>query len=102
MDERFDVAAADLMHQIGEIRTKFNNEKQIADSRHEFTMANIHKLLAQKEPQHPGIVHSATVHEAIVHGGTIHDAIVHSASVLQVLLKNLILFLWSHPKSPIF
>lgn len=41
MDKRFHMAAADLAQQVGELQTRFDNEKVISNSRHEAVMSNL-------------------------------------------------------------
>lgn len=99
MDGRFGMLVVDLAGQIGEIHNRFENDKYIADSRHESLMENLKKLLAEKETQPNATVHrtSGTVHRS---DGTVHrsvgivhtvvlDATVHPAVENSGITQNL-------------
>ncbi|XP_058769067.1 uncharacterized protein LOC131642924 [Vicia villosa] len=82
MDERFQAAALDLAQQLGDIHSRFDKEKHIADVRHESVMENLQLLLAQRVFPDPATSHVAATVPVTVHSvGTVHpDGTVHSAS----------------------
>ncbi|XP_058751143.1 uncharacterized protein LOC131624200 [Vicia villosa] len=59
MDERFHMAAAELSQQMGQVHTRFDNERQTANIRYDSIMSILHKISEQRENPQSAIVHSA-------------------------------------------
>ncbi|KAI5410411.1 hypothetical protein KIW84_055788 [Lathyrus oleraceus] len=70
LDERFDKAIVDLQQHVGQIHTRMDNEKQVANIRYESIIFILTKLVAQKEQQHSAIVHTTASSSCITQNPT--------------------------------